>query len=90
MPLPQLFDMLAHEDDYLVEAIEAARAEIFRRNIDGEITAKLEANAHERARQERLLETTEKNPWVLSHFFWHVAIGLTAVILTWFRDLLFG
>jgi hypothetical protein len=39
----ELYDMLAHADDYLPEALEAARAELGKRNLSPERVANLES-----------------------------------------------
>jgi hypothetical protein len=48
-----LYDMLAHPDDYLPEAIDAARKEIEKRNLPAERTAQLQsASATQKSRED--------------------------------------
>ncbi len=53
----QLYDMLAHADDYQSEAIEAAKDELRQRNLAPERAAQLEAVAQ----SEKAVEDTKTN-----------------------------
>lgn len=48
----QLYDMLAHEVDYMPEALEAARMEIQRRNLGPTLVAQLESGTQSNLAQE--------------------------------------
>lgn len=51
-PDADLYDMLAHHDDYLPEALDAARVEMGRRNLPPERVAQLQAAVEAQKSQE--------------------------------------
>lgn len=73
-----LYDMLAHRDDYLPEALDAARVEIGRRNLPQEKVAQLQATVEEQKSQEHKKAELEL-PWYVKAL---IFVGLFPVI--WF------
>jgi hypothetical protein len=84
----QLFDMLAHSEDYLTEALDAARQEISLRGLDAAAVASLRAAAREKVRLEREeLEHSNHRSGGLSIAV-HFLIAAVIYGLSWLRDLL--
>ncbi len=59
----QLYEVLAHAEDYVPQAIEAAQAEVQRRHLTPERGAQLEATA-QAAKAEEGRKAEEPLPWV--------------------------
>lgn len=54
----ELFDLLSHEEEYLPEALQAAKAELQKRNVPAEQVSQIESQAKARLEQE-IKETKE-------------------------------
>ncbi len=60
----QLYDVLAHSDDYLPEALEAVKEELRKRNVPRETAAQLEATIQQKLTGEQQ-KADESLSWVL-------------------------
>ena len=76
----ELFDVLAHESDYIEEAIVAAKKELRTRDLSPEVKATLEAVS-----EDKLFEEEEKSnkplPWIIRILMLIFAIGIPQIIL---------
>ena len=81
----ELYDMLAHQDDYLPEAVAAAKDELSKRNLAPEKVAQLEATvksenaAAETRAQERL-------SWPMRILIFIFCAGLLGAVLAVYYD----
>ena len=65
----ELYAMLAHRDDYLPEAFDAARAELARRNLSPERVEQLQAVAEAQKSQENKVAEEGLSKWVIATIF---------------------
>ena len=98
MPLPQgfleqlplksdaeLYDMLAHQDDYLPEALAAAKDELNKRNLAPERVAQIEATVQS---QKAVAESKaqERLGWPMRIFIFLFCAGLVGAVLAVYYD----
>jgi hypothetical protein len=78
----QLFDMLAHSDDYVPEALEAVRVELRKRGLAPEKVTQLEATTKQKHTDEQQ-RAEESLSWILKVFIvlFCVTLLIAAVIL---------
>jgi hypothetical protein len=76
----ELYDMLSHQEDYLPEAIAAARDELSKRNLAPERVAQLEARAQSETAE---AEAKAKEPlgWPMRIFIFIFCAGLFGALL---------
>jgi phosphotransferase system glucose/maltose/N-acetylglucosamine-specific IIC component len=98
MPLPQgfleqlplksdaeLYDMLAHQDDYLPEALAAAKDELNKRNLAPERVAQIEATVQsQKAAAES--KAQERLGWPMRIFIFLFCAGLVGAVLAVYYD----
>jgi hypothetical protein len=76
----ELYDMLAHEQDYLPEALAAAKKELGRRNLAPETVAQLETIAQSRKSAEEC-KAEEPLSWPLRILVFVFLAGLLGALL---------
>lgn len=81
----ELYEMLAHEDDYRPEALDAARAELARRKLAPERVAQLEAVTGART-AENLRKAEEPLSWPLRIMVFLVCAGLPGMFMALYYD----
>ena len=81
----ELYDLLTHQDDYLPEAVAAARDELSKRNLAPEKVAQLEATVRS---QDAAAETKaqERLSWPIRIFIFIFCAGLSGVLLAVYYD----
>ncbi len=81
----ELYDMLAHQEDYLPEALAAARDELSQRNLAPERVAQLEAGVRtQKAAAES--KAQERLGWPLRIFIFIFFCGLLGAVLAVYYD----
>ena len=76
----QLYDMLAHADDYLPDALAAARSEIQRRNLDPNRVTQLEARA-EAVHAQELHAADEPLQWPVRLVMSLLPLGVIQIVV---------
>jgi|ERR1017187_1371432 phosphotransferase system glucose/maltose/N-acetylglucosamine-specific IIC component len=76
----ELFDMLAHQGDYLPEALAAAKDELSRRNLAPEKVAQIEATVQSRKVGEET-KAQERLGWPMRIFIFIFCAGLFGAVL---------
>jgi len=80
-----LYDMLAHPDDYLPEALAAAREELRKRNLPAERVAQLEAVAQTHKAAEDT-KAGERLGWPMRILIFFLCAGFAGVLLAVYYD----
>lgn len=81
----ELYDMLAHQDDYLPEALEAAKDELAKRNLAPERVAQLEATVQSQKVAEET-KAQERLGWPMRIFIFIFCAGLFGALLAVYYD----
>jgi phosphotransferase system glucose/maltose/N-acetylglucosamine-specific IIC component len=81
----ELYDMLAHQDDYLPEALAAAKDELSKRNLAPERVAQIEATVQS---QKAAAETKaqERLGWPMRIFLFIFFAGIFGAVLAVYYD----
>lgn len=80
-----LYDMLAHEQDYLPEALAAAKSELGKRNLAPERVAELEAVVHSQSAAEGA-KANERLSWPMRILIFFLCAGLVGGVLAVYYD----
>ena len=81
----ELYGMLAHEGDYLPEAIVAAKEELAKRKLAPEQAAKLEVSAHSQKEAEGV-RASERLGWPMRILIFFLCAGMGGAILAVYYD----
>ena len=80
-----LYDMLVHEQDYLPEALAAARQEIGKRNLAPERVAQLEAVVQSQTAAEGA-KADERLSWPMRILIFFLCAGIAGAVLAVYYD----
>jgi hypothetical protein len=81
----ELYDLLAHPDDYLPEALEAARGELSQRNLPPERAGQLAAAAQSKHATEEA-KAQERLSWPMRLLIVIFCVGLAGILLAVYYD----
>jgi hypothetical protein len=81
----ELFAMLTQQEDYLPEALAAAKAELSKRNLAPERTAQLETAAQSR-KAEEVSKRNERLSWPMRILIFILCAGILGAILAVYYD----
>lgn len=81
----ELYDMLTHEQDYLPEALAAAKDELGKRNLAQEEVAELEATVQSQ-RAAEVVKADERLSWPLRILIFLLCGGILGAILAVYYD----
>ena len=81
----ELYDMLAHEQDYLPEAVAAAKQEIGKRDLAPERAAQLEAAVQSQSAAEGA-KADERLGWPMRILIFFLCAGIAGAILAVYYD----
>jgi hypothetical protein len=81
----ELYDMLAHEGDYLPEALAAAKEELTKRNLAPEAAVQLEAKVQSDAADAEA-KAQERLSWPIRIFIFIFCAGLFGALLAVYYD----
>ena len=81
----ELYDMLAHPEDYLPEALSAAKVELSKRNLPPEEVAQLEAKVQSQA-AEAEARAQERLGWPTRIFIFIFCAGIVGPLLAVYYD----
>jgi phosphotransferase system glucose/maltose/N-acetylglucosamine-specific IIC component len=81
----ELYDMLAHQEDYLPEALTAAKDELSKRNLAPERVAQIEATVQSQKVAEET-KAQEQLGWPMRIFIFIFCAGLPGAVLAVYYD----